>query len=156
VKSTPAFEVVGPAQLSFHPFSEQMAAMIRKNKSRRIVAADMDTITLRTERPKEVLQQVIQQIGEQTGLKLGSAANSRTPPTDPVFFRQAFSDTAVITLLLVPAENGLHRLTCHYIIDERPPGSNDGTPEAISELQELKKQIQGMEAQRKSGAIPPK
>lgn len=136
LKATPAFEIVGNAQLSFYPFSEQMGAMIRKGKVRRLVAHDAATVTLRSERPQEVLSQVFRQIGEQTGLKLGSASNSSTPPTAPVYFRQGVSDTAVITLLLVPAENGLFHLTCHYILDERPAGSNDGTPEAIAEMQE--------------------
>lgn len=156
LQSTPVFEIVGHGRLAFYPFSEQMTAMIRQKKVRRILGADSVTITLRSARPKEVLSQILQQISEQTGFKLGSTSNSTTPPTDPVFFRQAFSDTAVITLLLVPADDGLYRLTCHYLIDERPEGSTDGTPAAIAELQETKKQIQEWEARRKQGADVPK
>lgn len=156
LKSTPVLEIVGHDRLAFYPFSENMGPMIRKKKVRRIVGADADSLTVRSEEPQEVLSQVIQQIAEQTGLKLSAVSNSATPSTAPIFFRQAFSDTAVITLLLVPVENGLYHLTCHYILDERPEGSNDGTPAAIAELQEMKKQIQEWQAQRKAGAGTPK
>lgn len=142
LQSTPAFEIVGHPDLAFYPFSEGMGSMIRRSKVRRILAADATSVTLRSGRPEQVLSQVLQQISEQTGLKLSSTHNSATPPTEPVFFRQGFSDTAVITLLLVPAENGLYQLTCHYIIDERPPGSNDGTPEGIADLKKLKAEMQ--------------
>jgi hypothetical protein len=143
VTSNPAFEVVGNARLSFFPFSEQMGAMIRRSKVRAIVAADATTITLRTDHPEKVLTQVLRQIGEQTGLKLSSTTNSQTPRTDPVFIRQVFSDTAVLTLVLAPAGNGLHHLACHYVIDERPEGSNDGTPAAIAEMAKMMQEIQG-------------
>jgi hypothetical protein len=156
LKTTPAFEIVGHNQLAFYPFSEQMGAMVRKNKVRPFLAADATSVSLRSERPREVLSQVLQQISEQTGLKLASVSNSTTPPTEPVYFRQGFSDTAVITLVLVPGEDGLFHLTCHYLISERPAGSNDGTPEAIVELQEMKKQIQEMQAKIKLEAAPAK
>ncbi|HWA27733.1 MAG TPA: hypothetical protein VG734_18905 [Lacunisphaera sp.] len=83
LKNTPAFEVVGDAQLAFYPFSEQMGAMIRKNKVRHILAADSAAVTLRTVQPKDVLRQILQQISEQTGLKLGTFSNSTMPPDRP-------------------------------------------------------------------------
>ncbi|HWA27734.1 MAG TPA: hypothetical protein VG734_18910 [Lacunisphaera sp.] len=58
----------------------------------------------------------------------------------------------MITLLLVPMEGGLHRLICQYVIDERPPGSNDGTPAAIAEMHEIMKQVREFQAQRKAAA----
>jgi len=154
--ATPAFEIVGHDRLAFFPFSENVAPLIRKKNVRRLLAADATSLVLRSEKPREVLSQVIQQIAEQTGLKLSSVSNSGTPPTAPVFFHQGLSDTVVITLLLVPAENGLYHLTCHYIIDERPEGSNDGTPAGIAEIKETNKQIQEWQAKRKAGAAAPK
>jgi hypothetical protein len=136
------FELVGapPAgvQLSFYPLSEMMAQGSKAPHARKVVASDYlpAFATIRTDNPSLALQSLFNQIALQTGLMLRKHINTSLPAMAPATMMQAYSETAVITLLLVPKEPGLYLASGAYVIEERPEGSIDGTPEAIAQTKE--------------------
>lgn len=135
--STKTFEVPAGAGIDLYPLSERMGAGMRQASARKIVAADYATGTvLKTKQPASAIQEVLSQITRQTGLKLTATFNTALEQIAPNTLVQAFSETAVITLVLTPKGGDEFALTCIYTIDERPGGSIDGTPAAIAQMEE--------------------
>jgi len=152
--STKTFEVLAGAEIDFYPLSERMGAGMRQASTRKIVAADYATGTvLKTKQPASAIREVLSQISRQTGLKLTATFNTALEEIAPNALVQAFSETAVITLVLTPKGGDEFALTCVYAIDERPIGSIDGTPAAIAQMQET---LRRMNADSAATSLPAK
>jgi hypothetical protein len=105
------------------------------------VAADSQTgIKIKTKDPGSAIQGIGRQIAQQTGLALRSTINSSLGEIAPTVVLQACSETAVITLVLVPKDDSFI-LTCSYVIDERPAGSIDGTAASIAQMKEVERML---------------
>ena len=142
IAAAPSFEVVAApniyGQLSMFPFSEMMAKGMQKPGGRKVIAADYAAgfVCIRTKEPSVAVQDIANQITRQTGLMLKKHVNSALAVIAPTTILQAFSDTAVITLVLTPKEPDVYLVSCSYLIEERPEGSNDGTPAALAQMEE--------------------
>lgn len=142
IAASPSFEVVTATnvfgQLSMYPFSEMMAKGMQKPGGRKVIAADYAAgfVCIRTKEPSVAVQDIANQITRQTGLMLRKHVNSSLAVIAPTTILQAFSDTAVITLVLTPKEPDVYLVSCSYLIEERPKGSIDGTPAAITQMEE--------------------
>jgi hypothetical protein len=150
--STETFEVAAGTGISIYADSEQFG--IRKASERKIVAAGYVTgIVIKTKVPASAIQDVNFQIARQTGLKLLATVNAGLEQIAPTTLLLAFSETAVITLVLTPKGGDEFSLTCSYVIDERPAGSIDGTPAAIAQLEE---RLRRMVADSTATSLPTK
>jgi hypothetical protein len=163
IASSPHVEVVATPNisgvLSMYPFSEMMARTVKPRGGRKVLAADyaVDFVRIRTKEPSLAAQDISHQIFQQTGLILRKHINSSLAQIAPVIFLQTFSDMAVVNLLLTPTkEPDVYQVSCSYLIEERPPGSNDGTPAAREEVAKQMKELQEMMARQKAEAAKAK
>ena len=137
IGSTQSFELIPEANTSDRLDLYPMTEMEIKG-SRKVVADGYATglAKIKTGNPSIAIQDIFKQIGQQTGLMLRIHLDSTLSSIAPVTIMTAFSEIAVITLVLTPKEPGVFQVTCSYVLDARPAGSTDGTAAATAQMEE--------------------
>jgi hypothetical protein len=142
LKAGRTFDVVtGPglgSRLSF--FARSMSATRPNNApaGRNTVSNGYQyNIRIRSKEPATAVQEIFAQISQQTGLMFTRYLDGGLPAAiAPAVLMQGYSETSVFNLFLLPKANDEYLLVCSYVIDERPAGSIDGTPEAVVRMEE--------------------
>lgn len=155
-----SFEFVADAgtihQLSLYPLSEVGAKIMKRPGGRKIVAAGCEAafLKIRAKQPASAAQELLRQISRQTGLQLKSVIDGGLQQIAPAAMVQAVSDIAVLTLILTPTANDVFLVTCAYEVDERPEGSIDGTPEAVTRMEKMVAAVRAMNGDSKATSLP--
>lgn len=142
LKSGRAFTLVEGSSgvLNFHGYTP--AAMLAKFK-RPLLGGDYQVgIRLRTKNAAFAAQDILNQIGEGCGFRLTKTVNSTLAQMAPAAMITGVSDMAVITVVLTPKAEDEYLLSCSFVLDARPGGSLDGTPENARLLAEEKAEMQ--------------